>query len=181
AQGAALLWVADTLGAPLADTIRLLESGAFDFYLASTRWWDLRAPWALEQYERLRPLARSIGFPEAPGESLREELARKALRDPAALHAELRLRYALAALFGSGVLMPLGFESGLAASSGGSGPDLVAAVTGFNRLKAAFPALALEQRQQRLALPGDVLCLLKLDLEGGVQSCVALNPRESGI
>jgi starch synthase (maltosyl-transferring) len=44
---------AETLGAP-AEDIRALADAGFDYFFNSSKWWDFREPWALEQHEEFR-------------------------------------------------------------------------------------------------------------------------------
>jgi starch synthase (maltosyl-transferring) len=98
------IFVAELLGCPFNDILRLAGIG-FDFIFNSSKWWDFTEPWCLEQYRQTSPLVPSISFPESHDT---ERLATELRGDPAAV----KLRYAFAALFSTGVLMPVGFEYG---------------------------------------------------------------------
>lgn len=98
------LFFAETLGCPFEDTLRLARS-SFDFLFNSAKWWDFVAPWCLDQYRQLAPFVRSVSFPESHDT---ERLAVELNDDQEAV----KLRYAFAALFSTGVMMPLGFEYG---------------------------------------------------------------------
>jgi starch synthase (maltosyl-transferring) len=98
------VFLAESLGCPFAETVRLASCG-FDFIFNSSKWWDFVAPWCLEQYRQTAPLVPSISFPES--------------HDTARLAAELKgdreavkMRYGFSALFSTGVMMPIGFEYG---------------------------------------------------------------------
>jgi starch synthase (maltosyl-transferring) len=41
-----------------------LREAGFDYFFNSSKWWDFREPWALEQHEEVRRIAPSISFPE---------------------------------------------------------------------------------------------------------------------
>ena len=169
-----LLWIADSLGASPAENERLAAAG-FDSFLSSVKWWNGIDGWAIEQYEHLRGLARSIGFPEAPGgPPLRAELA-PADADPARLRAIFRLRYAIAAFFGAGVLMPAGYETG-----DDGAVDLRPAVTAVNRLKAIFPRVNQEVAHRQLPL-GEVVGWLRMEEPGTPLCCFVGNPAAHGI
>lgn len=180
------VWFADTLGATEDETARVLEAG-FGFYFSSVRWWDTREPWALAQYERFRLLARSVGFPEAfGGASLRTELAPvRALEN---IKQQYRLRYAVAAFFGAGLAMPLGYERAeVAAIQGNSAApaaqdaiDLRPTITAINRIKANHPELGVEHLHRRL-LAGSTLVLAKLDGAGTPASCFICNASGRGV
>ena len=95
---------AESLGCPIEDTVRLAQSG-FDFIFNSVKWWDFAAPWCLDQYRQTAPLVPSVSFPESHDT---ERLAAELNGDQAAV----KMRYAFAALFAAGVMMPIGFEYG---------------------------------------------------------------------
>jgi starch synthase (maltosyl-transferring) len=95
---------AESLGCPHEDTVRLAQSG-FDFIFNSSKWWDFSAPWCLKQYRDTAELVPSISFPESHDT---ERLAAELNGDQQAV----RMRYAFAALFSTGVMMPIGFEYG---------------------------------------------------------------------
>jgi starch synthase (maltosyl-transferring) len=98
------LFFAESLGCPFEDTVKLAQSG-FDFIFNSSKWWDFTAPWCLEQYRRTSGLIPSISFPESHDT---DRLAAELNGDREAV----KMRYAFAALFSSGVMMPMGFEYG---------------------------------------------------------------------
>jgi starch synthase (maltosyl-transferring) len=98
------MFFAESLGCAFEDTVRLAQSG-FDFIFNSAKWWDFTAPWCLDQYRQTAPLVPSISFPESHDT---ERLASELNGDQAAV----KMRYAFAALFAAGVMMPMGFEYG---------------------------------------------------------------------
>ncbi|MGA1876289.1 MAG: alpha-amylase family glycosyl hydrolase, partial [bacterium] len=98
------LFLAETLGCSEEETIQTARCG-FDYIYNSSKWWDLSADWCLRQYEMTRHFAGSISFPET--------------HDTPRLCHEMqgnidviKMRYLLAALFSSGVMMPIGYEYG---------------------------------------------------------------------
>jgi starch synthase (maltosyl-transferring) len=98
------LFCAETLGCRLEETLGVAAAG-FDLLFNSSKWWDYRAPWCLQQYEAHRHLAPSISFPET------HDTPR--LAEEASGRAEiLRQRYLFAAAFSAGVMIPMGFEYG---------------------------------------------------------------------
>ena len=99
-----VVFFAETLGAPLGDVMALREAG-FDYFFNSSKWWDFREAWALEQHEALRTIAPSISFPET------HDTTRLAA-DTGGDEAVQRQRYAFAAAFSAGVMMPIGYEFG---------------------------------------------------------------------
>ena len=99
-----VVFIAETLGCS-ADQTRQTAQAGFDAIFNSSKWWDFESPWLLEQYHLTRSTAPSIGFPES--------------HDTPRLYAEshqnldaMKQRYLFAALFSSGVMMPMGFEFG---------------------------------------------------------------------
>ena len=56
-------FLAETLGCSLDDT-RALTSAGFDYIFNSSKWWDFKADWCLEQYAQTRLLTPSISFSE---------------------------------------------------------------------------------------------------------------------
>lgn len=94
---------AETLGCTLEQT-RALRASGLHFFFNSSKWWDFEAPWCLEQHREFQDIP-SISFPES--------------HDTERLSAETdgneavqRLRYAFAAVFSAGVMMPIGYEYG---------------------------------------------------------------------
>jgi starch synthase (maltosyl-transferring) len=99
-----VLFFAETLGCTTEQTRKTAGSG-FDYIFNSSKWWDLSSHWLMAQYNLTRETAPSISFPESHDTSrLSEELHGNV--------AGLKQRYLFAALFSSGVMMPMGFEFG---------------------------------------------------------------------
>jgi len=98
------LFFAETLGCTPAQTLATARAG-FDLIFNSSKWWDFREPWCLEQYAITAPVVPSIGFPESHDTP---RLAAELGGDRAAVLQ----RYAFAAVFSTGVMMPIGFEYG---------------------------------------------------------------------
>ncbi len=95
---------AETLGAPVEDVVALRSAG-FDYIFNSSKWWNFSEKWALEQHEKFRAIAPSIAFPESHDT---ERLAAETGGD----EAVQRQRYAFAAAFSAGVMLPVGYEFG---------------------------------------------------------------------
>lgn len=152
------LFAAETLGCTFEEAKATAGAG-FDYLFNSFAWWDLKAPWALEQYDRLRVLAPSIAFPENHD---MKRLAADIGGGKEAVAAHLRTRYALAAFFSAGVLMPIGYEWGyrralhVVDSKPGdrehdTGVDISDYVRAINALRAELPAANVEGAQARLS------------------------------
>jgi starch synthase (maltosyl-transferring) len=99
-----VLFFGETLGARLEEIEALWEAG-LDFVFNSSKWWAFDAPWLLDQQRAQPPQTRSVSFPES--------------HDTPRLWAETggrpavqRQRYAFAAGFASGLMMPVGYEYG---------------------------------------------------------------------
>ena len=166
------LFAAETLGCTFDETAATAGAG-FDYLFNSFAWWDLRAPWALETYEALRVVAPSIAFPENHD---MPRIARSAGDDPAQVAAHLKARYALAAFFSSGVLMPIGYEWGYRRElhvvetspeqREETGIDISDFVAAVNATRAELPAANVEGAQWRLSAP-DAPCLALLRFDAG--------------
>ncbi len=99
-----VLFVAETLGARLEEVAALRESG-IRWHFNSAKYWNFDQPWCLEQQRQNAACMRSISFPESHDTPrLWEETHGNA--------AVQRQRYAFAAAFASGVMMPIGYEYG---------------------------------------------------------------------
>ena len=95
-------FVAETLGCSADETKETARAG-FHFVFNSSKWWDFRGSWLIEQYNLVRETTRSISFPES--------------HDTPRLCDELngniegmKQRYLFSSLFSAGVMMPIGFE-----------------------------------------------------------------------
>jgi starch synthase (maltosyl-transferring) len=95
---------AETLGCQMSEIEALAHVG-FDYLFNSSKWWNFDKPWAIEQHERNRMIAPSIAFPES------HDTERLAELKPGTVEVQ-KNRYAFAALFSKGLLMPSGYEFG---------------------------------------------------------------------
>jgi starch synthase (maltosyl-transferring) len=178
------IFVGETLGCT-PDEVEGLGDAGFDYIFDSSKWWDFRAGWLLEQYERYRHIAPSIAFPES------HDTPRLAAEFPGRSHeqiaAEYRLRYLFAAFFSGGVMMPIGYEFGFerrldvvhsrAADWEPARFDLTAFIAAANAMKAAIPALNDAGPQRRLTDPTDPAVVLLRESEDGEGYAIGLiNP-----
>jgi len=174
-----LVWTLDAIGATAEATAHLFASG-FDWVLSSSKWWDGRAAWALDQYARFHASALTIGFPEnLSGDRLRTELERSGA-DERTVAAWYRLRYAIAAFLDDGLLMPMGYEAALASDGlHRTAIDLRPQITAINRTKSAYfggdPSAALHRLEA-----GNILVLVRLTPEGDVASGFIANLIDRG-
>ena len=90
-----------------------LQGAGFDSVFSSVRWWDFRASWMVEEHAALARIAAPIGFPEAPyGTRLAAELTD--VHDAAIVERAYRRALFASASIGTGWMMPMGFEYGIA-------------------------------------------------------------------
>lgn len=173
------VFFAETLGCQPGEVTQLASAG-FDYLFNSSKWWDFRAPWLLEQYDKFRGIAPSIGFPES--------------HDTARLAAESngdervsRLRYLFAAAFSSGLMITVGYEYGFRRQphvvetkpedwEAGSF-DIREFIGQVNRMKADTPILNEEGPQRRLTPEHDpVVALLREGVRGPGKVLTLINP-----
>lgn len=95
----------ETLGARLEE-IEALAPAGFHYIFNSSKWWDFGEPWAIEQQHAHRHIAPSISFPESHDTP-------RLWQETGGSVAVQRQRYAFAAAFATGVMMPIGYELGL--------------------------------------------------------------------
>ncbi|MBV8652898.1 MAG: DUF3416 domain-containing protein, partial [Alphaproteobacteria bacterium] len=155
---------ADTLGAPIEATLALGGVG-FDFVFNSVAWWDGHSAWFLEQQEKLRRVAPTIGFPvPLDGETV--------VTDPVRDAARSRHRYALAAACSSGLIMPMGFEHGGRVRRF----DISDFISEFNAARLESPALLVDGSVQLLSPSDDpVLALARASDDAAEWAFLLLN------
>ncbi|HWC11815.1 MAG TPA: alpha-amylase family glycosyl hydrolase [Acidimicrobiales bacterium] len=173
-----LVFVAETLGCSPEQT-RSTAAGGFDWIFNSVKWWDFQSPWLMEQYQLMREIAPSIGFPESH-DTLR--LAREVDGNVEAL----KQRYLLAALFSAGCMMPIGYEFGFRRDMHvvhtrptdweATGVDLCGYIGAVNALKRNHAVFGEEGPTAVLSSPGDaVLVLWKASTTASQEALVFLN------
>jgi starch synthase (maltosyl-transferring) len=153
---------AETLGCRLEECSQLSSSG-FDFLYNSSKWWDYKEPWCLEQYNTFRHLAPSVSFPESHDT---ERLAAESSGAPEVA----RQRYLFAAYFSTGLMMPIGYEYGFkkrlnvveTRPQDWETPtyDLTSFIKGVNRMKKTCPVLLEEGPQARVNPEEEPVALL---------------------
>lgn len=118
---------------------------------------------------------------------LATELVAKGIHDPWRIEAHYRLRYLFAAFFSSGVMMPMGFETGQRRKldvvktrpEDMEAPlfDLRSFITAANRMKGSLPALNEEGPQRRItARESPVVGLLRTTKDGSSRCLALVNP-----
>ncbi|MBA3565003.1 MAG: DUF3416 domain-containing protein, partial [Gammaproteobacteria bacterium] len=170
-------FAAETLGCT-PEQAEGLGGAGFDLMFNSAKWWDFHGDWLFEQYDRFRPIAPSIAFPES------HDTERLAI-ETGAVDLELRerhyrLRYLFAAFFSHGVMMPMGYEYGVSTrlhvvetrpadwdrEMAEPHLDLTAFIGAVNRLKAEHSSLIDEASLRRISAPhARAVVLLRLDAE----------------
>lgn len=133
---------AENLGCTLEQT-RALRTAGFQFFCNSSKWWNFYDPWCLEQHREFEDLP-SISFPETHDT---DRLA----AESGGSEAVQRQRYAFAAMFSAGLMMPIGYEYGfrrrlhvVETRPSDWEPvtfDLTAFIAEVNRLKLRMPLL----------------------------------------
>ncbi len=179
-----VFFVAETLGCRLEQMTQLAGAG-FDAFFNSSKWWDFREPWLLEQYENFRSVAPSIAFPESHDTP---RLASELEQDERwRVEATYRLRYLFATFFSSGVMMPMGFESGqrtkldvVKTTPSDMQPplfDLSPFIASANATKRDIPALNEEGPQRCITEPNSpIVGLLRTSKDGSSRCLALINP-----
>jgi starch synthase (maltosyl-transferring) len=89
-----------------------LTGCGFDATFSSGAWWDYRGRWLAEEQARLLAIAPPIAFPDAPNEAV---IARAPGHEDSQTRRRVYQRaLRLAACTGNGILIPMGFEYGVA-------------------------------------------------------------------
>jgi len=174
---------AETLGAPTHEIEQLRDAG-FDYRFNSAKWWDFREDWLLDEYARFRDLAPSVAFPES------HDTPRVAAETDAS-ERESRFRYLFAAVFSTGVMMPIGYEFGFQrplhvvdttaddweAGCADAPFDISDAVGRINAMKAENPVLNEEGPQERVTdRDAPLVGLLRRSVSGPQRSLALINP-----
>lgn len=159
-----VVFAAETLGCRLSE-IRTLRDGGFDYLFNSSKWWNFDEPWCIDQHTEFSAIAPSISFPESHDT---ERMMTESGQSPAVQNQ----RYAFAAAFSAGVMMPIGYEYGFCkrlntcdtspADWEGEAHDFRHPIGEINRLKQSLPMLTEEGRWEIVgSLDEHVLTLLK--------------------
>ena len=164
-------FIADTLGTGTSAASDLAAAG-FDYFFNSSRWWDFRSEWLMEEQAALSRLTPTISFPEAPD----AELAAAGGKGSVSLKAIVECRLLFAATFSGGWMMPGGCEFGFHESLdlmfskpdrwGAPRLDLSEYVAALNTLRARHAGLDIETPVRRISAPGGQ-CVALLRLAGG--------------
>lgn len=169
---------AETLGCEIDDVIALSKVG-FDYTFNSSKWWNFEEPWCLEQYKQSAPWTQSISFPES--------------HDSVRLMHELnghidavKMRYAFAAVFSTGLLMPIGYEYGfhkqlnvvstMPADWEDTDMDISPFITKINNIKASYGVLNEDNPiEQILSGNSRIFSFMKTAHSGNEKALIILN------
>jgi starch synthase (maltosyl-transferring) len=173
-----VLFFAETLGCP-PDLTRKTAAAGFDYIFNSSKWWDFKGHWLMEQYALTRGVAPSISFPES------HDTERLCLQLDGNVEG-LKQRYLFSALFSAGVMMPMGFEFGfqkrlhVVDTRPGdweeTGIDLTPFITAVNRVKLGHPIFQEDAPTQVLQQGNpNILLLWKASTSSPEESLVILN------
>lgn len=139
------LFSAETLGCRPSE-VRALSAVGFDYLFNSSKWWNFDTTWCLDQHEEFGRIAPSIAFPETHDTP-------RLMEESGGLVQVQKQRYAFAAAFSAGILMPIGYEYGArkALHVVHSSPDdweenidIRAFIRGINALTLELPILQAE-------------------------------------
>jgi starch synthase (maltosyl-transferring) len=169
---------AETLGCTPEQTRETALAG-FDYIFNSSKWWDLKSPWLLEQYNHTRKTAPSIGFPESH-DTLRLAHEFDGNADV------LKQRYFFAAFFSAGVMIPVGYEFGFRRKTHvvetrpedweQTGTDLTGFITEVNRVKSEHRIFQQETRNEVLhADDPEILLMRKCSGQTKEEALIILN------
>mgnify|MGYP002737316835 CR=1 FL=1 len=185
-----LVFAAENLGSLQEETLAMRGAG-FDYLFNSSKWWDFRAYWLIDQYEQFRSIAPSISFPESHDTNrLIVDLEAEGVRDTAAVEQRYRDAYLIAAVFSTGVMIPIGYEFGFrkrlhvveTRPTDWEKPafDISAWIAEVNRMKDSLPVLNEEGPQRALLLADQkVAVLLRRAMRGGAWVVTLINLERS--
>ncbi|MBK8338119.1 MAG: alpha-amylase [Sterolibacteriaceae bacterium] len=170
-----VLFFGEILGARLEEIEAMRESG-IQFTFNSSMWWDFSSPWCLEQQRAQQQGVRSVSFPES------HDTLRRWSESGGRLAVQ-KQRYAFAAAFASGLMMPVGYEFGFtrridvvttqACDWESPNADLAGFIGRVNWVRRAHPELASEATEALTALDSATLLLEKR--AGDTTGFVAIN------
>jgi len=159
-----VIFAAETLGCRLSE-IRNLGDAGFDYFFNSSKWWNYDEPWCIDQHTEFSTIAPSISFPESHD-------TKRMMSESGEKPAVQKQRYAFAAAFSAGIMMPIGYEFGFRESLHtcktspddweGEPHDFCQLIAEVNELKQRQPILAEEGRWEVIgSLDENVLTMLK--------------------
>ena len=184
--GADAVFAAENLGGMLEE-VEALRSAGFDYLFNSSKWWDFRQSWLLEQYEQFRSIAGSVSFPETHDTPrLAADLAAEGVTAVDDVERRYRQAYLFAAVFSSAVMIPIGYEFGFRRNlhvvetrpEDWEKPafDLSGYIGEVNRMKASAPVLNEEGPQRLIPFENSrIVCLLRRAMRGKPWAVTLIN------
>lgn len=171
------LFLAETLGCRLSE-VRSLQPAGFDLLFNSSKWWRFDAEWALEQHAEFADIAPSISFPESHDTP-------RLMEETGGLLQVQRQRYAFAAAFSRGLLVPIGYEYAFRRPLDvvetrsehweDTGHDLGPFIRTVNQLKQQIPAMRAEGRWDVLTDLHSPTTVLRKRIDDGPPLVLAIN------
>lgn len=169
---------AETLGCELTETIKVIHAG-FDLIFNSSKWWDFKQPWCVDQYSDTHTLAPSISFAES------HDTARLA-KEAKQCRKKIKMRYLFSTLFSAGTLMPIGFEYGFTKRLDvcktspedweETGVDLSDYISVCNKTKHQYPIFHHDSPVEIQEHSNDeVLAILKTSFDNKEQALILIN------
>ncbi len=178
-----VIFFAESLGCSIDKTIELAEAG-FNFIFNSSKWWNYRDEWLLDQYTRTRGIVSSVSFPES------HDTARLAFESGGNIDL-IKQRTLFTAFFSSGWMIPIGFEYGflkkldVVKTNPGDWENVNIDLTGFikeiNNFKKSFNIFNEESEVVSLnaGKENDILVLLKSSEKFKEKALILLNRSKS--
>jgi len=170
----------ESLGCTIDKVVMLAETG-FDYVFNSSKYWDFTQPWCLTQYEESRKHSPSVSFPESHDTP-------RLLEEMGGNIDAVRQRYVFAALFATGIMIPIGFEFGFRKRLHvvNTRPedwektdiDLRGFIARINGFKLSHPIFCAEYSTYPFHLherKGDVAALIKLQSDKGPAALMLIN------
>jgi starch synthase (maltosyl-transferring) len=185
-----VLFFAETLGCRL-DEVEALRPARFDYFFNSSKWWDFKGDWLLEQYEQFRRIAPSVSFPESHDTPrLVNDLESSGVDQPGDIEAAYKRQYLFAATFSAAVMTPIGYEFGFSRNlnvvetrpADWEEPrfDLTDFIRECNAMKATLAPLNKEGPQHRMDSPTGIFGLLRRNEDGPEWVLMLVNPPGNG-
>jgi starch synthase (maltosyl-transferring) len=173
---------AENLGCTIEQT-RALRNAGFQLFCNSSKWWNFYDSWCLDQHREFEDLA-SISFAETHDT---ERLA----ADTGGSEAIQRQRYAFAAAFSTGLMMPMGYEFGFRRKldvvktrpEDWESPlfDLTEFIRGIHEVKSKVPLLQGEGMLQQWDTHVPEVCMFhrQSSMSPGAQGWIVMNTHAS--
>ena len=165
-----LRWLAWTPGLA-AGTVSTLTAAGFDTVCSSLAWWDGKAAWLVDEYERQRRAARSLAFPCDP------DAGSECEKYPTTSAAMCRALWCAAALFDA-LLIPASLAAAVRSASGTASTRSIAnCIEAVNSWLAASAVAAPARRGEMRLLTGPGSAVTAIAVASGADLRVAQSVR----